>query len=72
MDVTLGLFVDAAAAVVDSHRRDGALRRICEAGRRRHGRDEVRRRDRAQLRAAVVQVQDRDIGWREGGESQLI
>ena len=60
MEVTLG-FVDAA--VVDSHRRDGALRWRCcgisEVGQRRLGRDEVRS-DRAQQRA-VVDVQDRDM-----------
>ncbi len=60
MEVTLG-FVDAAAAV-DSHRREGALRWRCEttkeAGHDGLGREELRN-TRAQQRA--VEVEDRDI-----------
>ena len=62
MEVTFGFVEAAAADVVDSHRREeGALRGgISEAGRRRRlGRGEEARSDRAQQRA--VEVQDRDM-----------
>ena len=60
MEDTLG-FVDAAAAAVDSHRRDGALRWRCEttkeAGHDGLGLEELRNA-RAQQRAAEEEERD--------------
>ena len=72
MEDTLG-FVDAAAAAaaVDSHRRDGALRWRCEMKEAAHGGLGLRqlRNERAQQRA--VEVEDRDmVGYSQWSKSE--
>lgn len=62
MDDTLGLVDAAAAAVVESHRRDGALRWRCEVAKEAgHGGKGLEEMRNARAQQREVEVVDRDI-----------